>query len=129
MTFDRGEAIRAGIAVLLGVIGVFVALFFLTGRQAHARWSAAYAGSPPEIKQWFSNQRNAHGQSCCADSDGFPFYGAYSMNEDGSVTLQTEAGPRTLPAWMVLKGPNPTGHAVWWHIGATDYCFAPGTLS
>jgi hypothetical protein len=34
---------------------------------------------------------------------------------------------------MVLKGPNPTGHAVWWYLEVgsqhRDYCFAPGTLS
>jgi hypothetical protein len=33
----------------------------------------------------------------------------------------------------VLKGANPTGHAVWWYseaaAGRNAFCFAPGTLS
>jgi len=57
----------------------------------------------------------------------------YAINKDGSVSIEGEQGPRTLPGYMVLKGPNPTGHAVWWFTDAggdhRDYCFAPGTLT
>lgn len=129
MPADRQEALRALVIFSISMLAV-LAVMIVLAHAAGARPSAAYANSAPEIKAWFSNQRNGKGQSCCADSDGFPFFGAYEINAaDGSVTLQTEAGPRTLPAYMVLKGPNPTGHAIWWHIGQTDYCFSPGSLS
>lgn len=82
-----------------------------------------YNNSP--YKQWFESQTNALGQYCCNESDGHPYLDDYTMNDDGSVTLQDG---HKLPAYMVLKGPNPTGHAVVWHLGETYYCFAPGTL-
>lgn len=99
---------------------------------AEARWNPSYEQAPPEVQGWFK-QHNGRGEWCCNESDGHPFYGNYSLNEDGSVTLFYNGTTRTLPAYMVLKGLNPTGHAVWWYldIGEThrDYCFAPGTLS
>ena len=99
---------------------------------AEARWSGRY-GSSPELRGWFEQQQNSRGQSCCYEGDGHPFYGSYAINPDGSVTLQLRRGSRTLPAYMVLRGPNPTGHAVYWYrdYGTVrlDYCFAPGTLS
>ena len=67
------------------------------------------------------------------DADGHPFYGSYVINADGSVTIDLESGERTLPAYMVLPGPNPTGHAIYWYkdygTARIDYCFSPGTLS
>lgn len=58
---------------------------------------------------------------------------AYTINKDGSVSIEAPDGPHTLPSYMVLKGPNPTGHAVWWYLDLngrhSDYCFAPGTLT
>ena len=109
-----------------------VILSFLSG-AAEARWRADYADSPPDLRAWFEHQRNARGQWCCNESDGHPFYGPYVINADGSVTMQLPSGPHTLPAYMVLEGPNPTGHAVYWYRdygnARIDYCFAPGTLS
>jgi hypothetical protein len=109
-----------------------VILIVLSG-AAEARWRAAYREAAPELRAWFEHQRNARGQWCCDKSDGHPFYGAYTINANGSVTVQLPNGPRTLPAYMVLEGPNPTGHAVYWYrdYGTVrlDYCFAPGTLS
>jgi hypothetical protein len=99
---------------------------------AEARWSGNHRGSPA-LRDWFERQHNARGQWCCLKGDGHPFYGAYTINTDGSVTLQLRRGARTLPAYMVLYGPNPTGHAVYWYrdYGTVrlDFCFAPGTLS
>lgn len=119
---------------------LILALFFLALlvavliSSAHARWKPQYANQPAEIQAWFKQQRNAQGQVCCDRSDGHPFFGQYDMNDDGSVTLHLAGGKtHTLPAYMVLHGPNPTGHAVWWYLsndfGHRDYCFAPGTLS
>jgi hypothetical protein len=109
--------------------GILIALVF--SAAAEARWSRA--APSPELRAWFEHQRNARGQSCCYEADGHAFYGEYQINPDGSVTLQLRNGPRTLPAYMVLRGPNPTGHAVYWYrdYGTVrlDYCFAPGTLS
>jgi hypothetical protein len=100
---------------------------------ADARWKPEYGDHPPEVQAWYKQQHNARGEWCCNESDGHPFYGDYSINEDGSVTLHIDGKARVLPSYMVLKGPNPTGHAVWWYldVGTThrDYCFAPGTLS
>ena len=107
-------------------------LVLLCGSAAMARWSPAYENMPPEIKGWFKQQHNAQGQWCCDESDGHPYYGDYTMNADGSITLEKDGSALTIPAFMVLKGPNPTGHSVWWYIEAggqhRDYCFAPGTL-
>lgn len=109
-----------------------VILLSLSG-AAEGHWRTAYRGVPAGLRFWFEHQRNARGQWCCDKSDGHPFYGAYTINPNGSVTVQLPTGPRTLPAYMVLDGPNPTGHAVYWYrdYGTVrlDYCFAPGTLS
>ena len=100
---------------------------------ALARWKPDYAKAAPQVRSWFENQHNARGQSCCLDADGHPFYGAYIINPNGSVTLDLERGQRTLPAYMVLPGPNPTGHAIYWFkdygTARIDYSFSPGTLS
>lgn len=86
-----------------------------------------YANSP--LKQWFESQHNSVGQWCCDEADGHPFFGDYKINEDGSVTI----GSETIEAYKVLKGANPTGHAVWWYTegayGKTTYCFIPGSLT
>lgn len=85
------------------------------------RWT----GAPTANADWFKVQRNAHGEYCCDKSDGHAYYGSYTVEQDGSVTL---ANGHKLPAWMVLHGPNPTGHAIWWYTSSRDYCFALGTL-
>ena len=99
---------------------------------AHARWRPEYANQPSNVQAWYQQQHNAMGQWCCDKSDGHPFFGDYSFNQDGSVTLKADGDAHTLPSYMVLKGPNPTGHAVWWYLEVgnqhRDYCFAPGTL-
>jgi hypothetical protein len=97
-----------------------------------ARWDASYASQPPEVQAWFKQQHNSRGEWCCDESDGHRFFGDYTLNNDGSVTVQFSGAPHVIPAELVLKGPNPTGHAVWWYrdtiSGHRDYCFAPGVL-
>lgn len=114
-------------AVMLIGMGGVVLVATSVVQPAHAAWSGTV--SDPAIAAWFKNQHNEKGEWCCDESDGHPFFGDYKINEDGSVTLEG----RTLPPYMVLKGANPTGHAVWWFTDAggehRDYCFAPGMLS
>lgn len=112
---------------------IAIALVSALAVPALARWKPEYGKAAPEVQAWFKNQHNEQGQWCCDESDGHPFFGDYKINEDGSVSLEHEGQQRTLPAYMVLKGGNPTGHAVWWFTDAggthRDYCFAPGTLT
>lgn len=94
--------------------------------------SGVYANSPN--KKWFSEQHNERGTWCCDESDGHRFDGDYRLNEDGSVTIHDAGQTYNLPSYMVLKGSNPTGGAVWWftqdyHGKRTSYCFAPGSLT
>lgn len=110
------------------------ALIAAVAAPALARWKPQYANAPPEVRQWFQAQRNGRGQWCCDKSDGHAYFGQYTLNADGSVTLQLGSDrTHTLPAYMVLQGPNPTGHAVWWYaeVGSyhKDFCFAPGSLT
>lgn len=115
-------------------LGTAVVIVLVTVSPALARWKPQYASQSPQVRNWFEHQHNARGQSCCLDADGHPFYGNYVINGDGSVTIDLErGGRRTLPAYMVLPGPNPTGHAIYWYkdygSARIDYCFSPGTLS
>jgi len=113
------------------VCGVlFCALYTVMAQARDAE--GRYADSPHS--EWFKSQHNAEGQWCCDHSDGHAYYGGYAPNADGSITVELDGKPHVIPKHMVLTGPNPTGHAVWWYIdgslyGHIDYCFAPGTLS
>lgn len=126
---------RWPLVLLLAIIGLAFAAWLYAGGAADAHWKPQYGKADPVIQKWYRTQHNAQGEWCCDKSDGHPFYGAYALNKDGSVTLDLgKAGKRTLPTYMVLKGANPTGHAVWWWapIGPDlhhDYCFAPGSLT
>ncbi|HZS63451.1 MAG TPA: hypothetical protein VFA53_02980 [Xanthobacteraceae bacterium] len=115
-----------------GRLQVLIILMFLAV-PAHARWKAEYGSSTPELQAWYREQHNARGEWCCDKSDGHAFFGDYKLNEDGSVSFEFQGRMHTIPTDMVLHGPNPTGHAVWWYVdsdeGRQDYCFAPGTLT
>jgi len=98
---------------------------------AHARWKEQFANAPETVKQWYASQHNKNGLWCCDNADGHAFYGDYSLDQDGSVEFDVDGVHHRLPAYMVLDGPNPTGHAVWWYVKQTDgvhkdYCFALG---
>lgn len=98
---------------------------------AFARDHGQFADTDPAIRAWYGAQQNAQGQFCCNKADGHDFYGAYTIDKDGSVEFDAGGVHHHLPAYMVLTGPNPTGHAVWWFLDASgqghyDYCFAPG---
>jgi hypothetical protein len=115
-------------------IAFVIALFAYSQAKARELYSGQYANVPPAIKKWYGEQRNKAGGSCCEHADGHDFYGYYKLNDDGSVEFDADGQHRKLPAYMVLDGPNPTGHAVWWWIDwqtdigtiHSDYCFALG---
>jgi hypothetical protein len=115
---------------LVGVGVALLSLFILAMCKAEARDDGRYANSP--YKAWFDAQHNGVGQSCCLESDAHRYDGNYVLNADGSVVLSLNGKLHFLPAYMVLKGGNPTGSAIWWYMETgeyhTDYCFAPGVL-
>jgi hypothetical protein len=108
---------------------ILVTLFVLaTGKvEARERYPGQYANVRPDPKQWYEEQRNSEGLKCCAESDAYDFYGDYIIYEDGSVEFESDGIRQHIPAYQVLTGPNPTGHAVWWrNESGGSYCFALG---
>ncbi len=105
------------------IMVLFVLLFCVL--LANAKWN----GVPGPHHKWYEQQYNSQGQWCCNEADGETYEGGYSFDKDGNVILQLPSGPHKIPKPKVLTNANPTGHAIWWHLGATDFCFAPGTLS
>jgi hypothetical protein len=106
---------------------ILAALLMLMGTAFARDADGRYANTPNA--EWYRSQHNSQGQWCCNEADGHPYEGNYTMNSDGSVSVE---GHR-IEAAKVLNGVNPTGHAVWWYLdgpnGRTSFCFAPGTLS
>lgn len=111
------------------LLAIGVALLFVA--QAHARNINGEYDNAPNHK-WFAAQHNAQGQWCCDKADGHEFDGNYTMNDDGSVTLHFDDGRQLqIAKYKVLTGPNPTGHAIWWHADHPNspydtYCFIAG---
>ncbi len=123
---------RTAMFYVMAAMAVVLALFWM-GR-ASAR-GGPHEGNSPEVSQWFSAQHNSRGGWCCNDADGHRYYGEYTLNADGSVTIHREqGGDIKIEAWKVLSGPNPTGSAVWWYLNGptgepSTFCFAPGPLT
>jgi hypothetical protein len=95
--------------------------------QARERYPGQYANVQPDLRKWYEDQHNGEGLQCCAESDAHDFYGDYTLYEDGSVEFEADGVRQHIPAYQVLTGPNPTGHAVWWrNDSGGSYCFALG---
>ena len=98
-------------------------------QQAQARWKPQYADSP--YAEWFQQQRNKQGLSCCDPSDAYPVYDAYI--KQGKWHVPIHGKDYEIYPSQLLDGPNPTGHAVVWYDRAGDYvliyCFAPGPMN
>jgi hypothetical protein len=99
---------------------LFFIVVFITV-PATAKWKPQYLSSPNA--SWYESQRGCGGGKCCSEADAEAYFGSVTYNADGSVTLENGA---RVASCSVLRGPNPTGHAVWWHKGPVSYCFAPG---
>jgi len=106
---------------------VLALLVLLLSVSAEAKWKPEYADLDPKIKEFYHDSHNAKGEWCCDESDGHPYYGNIDFHPDGSITVYRDGQSVTLPDYMVLRKPNPTGHAVWWYNSVRDYCFALGT--
>ena len=116
--------------VSVGAVAVAgsLALSSFSSLSAKEHYPGEYANAPH--RQWYEAQKNGKGLSCCDHSDAHDFYGNYTLTEDGGVEIQDGKSHYKLSSILVLKDPNPTGHAIWWYIdymGARyTYCFAPG---
>jgi hypothetical protein len=99
-------------------------------QQAQSRWKSEYASAP--YREWFAQQRNKSGQSCCGYADAHAVYDAYI--KQGKWYVSIEGTVYQIQPHQLLDGPNPTGHAVVWYfedeIVPTKeiYCFAPGPM-
>ena len=100
---------------------IIIAVLALLALPAHAKWRSQFAQSPNA--SWFESQKDCHNASCCGRADGDPYFDGYEQKSDGSVVL---GNGTKIEACQVVRGPNPTGHAIWWHNGETTYCFSPG---
>jgi hypothetical protein len=96
--------------LLAGDLSCALALAGAHGKNLDGRYDNA------PNKEWYESQHNAKGQWCCNESDGHPYFGDYTFREDGSVVLDYEGQRYVIPDTLVLKGTNPTGHAVWWFL-------------
>jgi hypothetical protein len=98
------------------------AALLLVATTAQARW----AGGDGPYSKWYDDQADCNGLKCCDIADGQPYYDGYKQEADGSVVL--ESGEKIV-ACKVIKGANPTGHAVLWIWNGQKRCFAPGSGS
>lgn len=130
---------------LIGASVLAALAILIDGGQAKAQnTNGQYDDS--KYAAWFGQQYNSHGGWCCNLADGHRYDGAYSINPDGTVTLQGNPniiidaykvldGMTTVIDGATRGGPNPTGHAVVWFSGDQPnadglniYCFSPGSL-
>lgn len=125
MRWDRATLAALGLYGLAFVVAMTLVGVAAWGRDPDGRYKDAPHAA------WFAAQYNKNGQWCCDVSDGHPFYEDYSFAENGDVEFIADGVHYRLPAYMVLTGPNPTGHAVWWFVVSggerTSFCFAPGS--
>ena len=94
-------------------------------QQAQARWKPEYADSP--YREWFAQQLNSEGWSCCNLSDAHAVYDAYI--KQGKWYVSIDGIVHEIQQDQLLTGPNPTGHAVIWYSATGDFvsifCFSP----
>lgn len=99
--------------------------------QAHFAWLAA---NDP-VNEWLGRQHSSDGSFCCNKADAHLYYGAYTINADGSVTIPLAGGELvTIEPGRVLGynplDPNPTATSVWWYrYPQQTFCFALGPLT
>ena len=99
------------------------------GQQAQARWKPKYTDT--QYREWFEQQRDGRGWSCCEQGDAHPVYDAYIKRGKWHVPIRGK--DYEIKPHQLIDGPNPTGHAVIWYDSVGDYiaiyCFAPGPMN
>lgn len=115
-----------------------------TGQYTDSKFAAWYAA---QYNKGSANIEQS-GNWCCNEADGYRYDGAYTMNPDGTVTLNgttdiqiaaykvLDGTTVTGPDGKLRGGPNPTGHAIVWLYpgptpnpdGSNIICFDPGPL-
>ncbi len=91
-----------------------------------ARDNGQYAGTPPDIRDWFHGLRNKDGSGCCDSSDGVRLEDAEWGVEEGSYYVIVKGIKMIVPPSAVLTGPNKVGVAVVWIFQGRITCFIPG---
>jgi hypothetical protein len=109
------------LAIIAAIVIPIIVVLALVTTPAQAKMKPQYAQSPNA--SWFESQKDCNGGSCCGRADGEPYYDGYEQKPDGSVVL---GNGTKIDACQVTRGPNPTGHAIWWRSDARTYCFSPG---
>jgi hypothetical protein len=106
-------------------------LLLLLCIPALARDNGQYSQAPPEIRQWFREQKSPKtGMICCSEADGS------EAQEDIRNGHYWTTWPAVAPVWyqvpdeVVIKDPNKVGHPVVWTYYERGEvrirCYAPG---
>ena len=114
--------------LLVAVLALVGGISMVVAHQVQARWKPEYADAP--YREWFAQQHDSDGWSCCDRSDAHAAFDAYIRK--GKWYVPIDGTHYEIQPNQLLDGPNPTGHAVVWYDGAGDhvtiFCFAPGSL-
>jgi hypothetical protein len=113
---------------LIAALALAISISALIEGPVQARWKSEYADAP--YSEWFAQQYDSDGRSCCDHSDAHAVYDAYIKYRKWYVPI--DGIHHEIQQHQLLDGPNPTGHAIVWYNGVGDhvtiYCFAPGPM-
>ncbi len=112
---------------------IIILLSLLVSPLTMAKDTGQWAQAPPDVRQWFQDQRVPHGPHkgfpCCSVADG------EEVQEDiraGEYWIKGGHFPdwTLVPDNAVIKGPNQHGQPIVWyyHVDGNPQirCFAPG---
>jgi hypothetical protein len=100
--------------------------------SGHARDNGRYAGTNPELKNWFESLRSGKGP-CCSDADGTALSDVDWESSGGHYRVRLEGEWVDVPDDAVITVPNRIGRTMVWpmyHDGKmTPRCFMPGSMT
>lgn len=130
--WSTGDAIAAGVAYVVGLVGVILAIaLFAAILPAHARDNGRYADSA--LKSWFDSLASGNGL-CCSFADGFSVSDVDWDTHERKYRVRLDGEWIVVPDEAVVTVPNKFGSAVVWPYKSGDgetliRCFIAGTLS
>ncbi len=130
--WSTGDAIAAGVAYVVGLVGVILAIaMFAAILPAHARDNGRYADSA--LKSWFDSLASGKGP-CCSFADGVSVKDVDWDTHESKFRVRLDGAWITVPDEAVVTSPNRFGPAVVWPYkdgdGKTQIrCFIAGTMS